>query len=622
MKRLLVVVAALLAVVLVCAWGFDSRRAPPENALVQRTRDFEGSETCRNCHAERWESWRKTYHSTMTTLPTRESVLGRFDGVEVLLFGARARPFARDGRFFFELPAYGGEPARTAEVALCVGSHRYQQYFELVDDGTHAFRRLPLVWHAVDGRWSHLNAVFLEPDRDDWGAHVATWNENCVFCHNTGPMPRMRGAAERAPDEPPHFDTKVEELGIACESCHGPGETHVAEQRGPFAKWWVELGFAELGDALDPRELPAARANAVCGQCHSQRLPDPPEKLWEFLATGPTFRPGEPLAGHVVPVRRDTPSVDATDPELFRQRFWSDGTARLSAYEYLGVTQSPCAVSERFSCNACHRMHSGDPSGMIEPEFRGDRACTQCHAELARDAAALAAHTHHAPESAGSRCLECHMPRMVYGIVDIHRSHRVESPDVARDVEGGRPNACAQCHLDKSAPWLAERMRAWWGERYAAPRSRPDGAPQDVPEALASLHAGDAVQRAVYAKAFGRADAALDARGKAWASAQLVIALGDGYPAIRTLARRALVALDGAVGLGLGDALAAYDPLAPVELRAAALRELVAAAPRLLADFARSAPPELLLDARGAVDLARVRALLDLQSEHVISIGE
>ena len=33
-----------------------------------------------------------------------------------------------------DLPATAREPARTAEVALCVGSRRYQQYFERIGE--------------------------------------------------------------------------------------------------------------------------------------------------------------------------------------------------------------------------------------------------------------------------------------------------------------------------------------------------------------------------------------------------------------------------------------------------------------------------------------------------------
>ena len=87
---------------------------------------------------------------------------------------------------------------------------------------------------------------------------------------------------------------------------------------------------------VDPLRVGQAESAALCGQCHAQRLPDPIEKIWTFLDTGPTFRPGGVLAGHVTPLTRDTPVPPPGEPDTFRQRFWSDGTARLTAYEYLG----------------------------------------------------------------------------------------------------------------------------------------------------------------------------------------------------------------------------------------------------------------------------------------------
>src|SRR6185436_12662271 len=180
------------------------------------------------------------------------------------------------------------------------------------------------------------------------------------------------------------------------------------------------------------------------------------------------------------------------------------------------------------------RMHSGDVNGQLEPEMRGDRACTQCHEAIAKN---VSAHTHHAPGSSGSRCLDCHMPRVTYGILAIHRSHRVESPDVRRDVEAGRPNACTACHADKTAIWAAARMRDFWGDHYEAPQSRPDRAPLDVPEVLASLHAGDPVARAVAVNAMGRADGAVPPRDRGFLLANTLVTLGDGYGAVRHLAR-------------------------------------------------------------------------------------
>jgi hypothetical protein len=583
--------------------------------LVRREGAYIGSRACRECHDDRHASWDATFHSSMTQLPARESVLGRFDGREVALFGAAAIPHEKDGRFSFRLPAIGGEPAREAEVALCTGSNRYQQYFERVESPSGAFRRIPLLWNAVEERWWHVNGVFLEPDSDDWSRHQSLWNENCIFCHTTAPEPRLELARAEGGTATKHFDSHVGELGIACESCHGPGADHArvyAEHRG-------DPDAVEEPAIVDPRELPQRKAVAVCGQCHSQRLPAPREKLWTYLDGGPTFRPGDTLEDHVEPVTRDTPPLDPSNPGLFRDRFWSDGTARLTAYEYLGVTRSPCFRGGRMTCSSCHVMHSGDVHGQIEPEMGGDKACTQCHAAIAED---VRAHTHHAPESAGSRCLECHMPRIVYGVLNVHRSHRIESPDARRDVEAGRPHACTLCHFDRTAEWAAKAMREWWGERYEPPRSRPDGAPLDVAEAIASLHAGDAVQRAVYARAFGRADSALSPRESAMAVAHLIVALGDGYPAIRTLARRSLMAVDARAGLGLASEIAALEPLAAPEERTRRVYALLGLFPEAARGHFDAPQVGSMLSRDFELDLVRVRALLELQSDHVISIGE
>ena len=264
-------------------------------------------------------------------------------------------------------------------------------------------------------------------------------------------------------------------------------------------------------------------------------------------------------------------------------------------------------------------MHAGDPAGQLAPDRMGDRACTQCHPAPAAD---VRAHTHHAPASSGSRCVECHMPRIVYGVLEIHRSHRVEVPDVARDVEGGRPNACTACHADRDAAWAADRMRDFWGARYRRPSGRPDGAPLDVPEALVSLHAGDPVQRAVYVTALGRLDDAWPAGARGLALANVLVGLGDAYPAVRFLARRSARALDRSLSLGLDADLAAYDVEADRDVRDPALQALLqrftAAAGRQL-----PSPPDGAFVTRDyRLELDRIRPLLGLQRGHVISVGE
>jgi predicted CXXCH cytochrome family protein len=616
----LALLCAPLAVWATLAFGFDPIAHEASQPLIHREGGYVGSAACASCHPDQHASWGRTYHRTMTQRATPEAVVGAFDGQTVTLFGASARPFREGERFFIEVP--DGAERRVAEVALAVGSRRYQQYFEEVQRGAgRCFKRLPILWHIDAQRWMHLNGVFLEPDDDDWSRHTSIWNENCIFCHNTGPQPGMLNFAARPGPAAKSYDSEVGELGIACEACHGPGATHAQAQRDPLARLAAQRAGA-AADIVEPSKLDRERATALCGQCHGQRLPQPQARIEAWMQTGPTFRPGNRLVEHVAPLQRDTPTVLASQPTLFSDRFWGDGTARLSAYELQGVTQSPCYERGKMSCNSCHTMHGGDPRGMVQPRMRGDHACTQCHDEIARD---VAAHTKHAPASSGSRCLDCHMPRMVYGILGIHRSHHIEVPDPARDGEAGRPHACTMCHADQTLAWSAQQMNRLWGKgeaRWRAPAQRLDGAPLDVPDAIASLLAGDAVQRAVYAHALGAPGLAVEPRAGAFLRVNLLATLFDAYPSVRWLARQSLLALEREAPAEVRSGLVGFDHVAPRKPREAQGHALFAA-------FARTAPARFAKERAGpfvqpdfTAAMDALVALLNLQSKRPISIGE
>jgi len=600
-------------VVVVLLFGHDPVEFRAAQPLIHRSDDFVGSETCRPCHPDHHASWKRTFHRTMTQRANPETVRGVFDGREVRYEGQAARVFRRGNRFFFDLP--DGQGRREAEVVLAVGSRRYQQYFERNEhDAGFSLRRLPFLWHIAEQRWLHLNTVFLGPDNADWEKARARWNDNCVFCHNTGPRP---GEALRvSSDGERQFDSKVAELGIACESCHGPGREHAESERSPLERYAAYAGRRHSGSIINPEELSPEREIELCGQCHGQRLPVDRAHLVKWLTTGPTYRSGERLTDHVIPVTRTTPSPAGSVPDLFKLRFWADGTPRLTAYEYQGISMSACHAKGTLKCSSCHSMHGGDPKGMIEPEMRGNEACTSCHTGIARD---VSAHTGHPRASSGSRCLECHMPRIVYGILEVHRSHHIEIPDPARDAEAGRPNACTLCHLDRSPLWAAQESRRIWGDAYRDPLFRMDGASLDLPDATASMLAGDAVQRVVYASAAGRPDAALALAEKAEVRAALAITTGDGYPSIRWMARRSLLALEQEWDTGLSAPLAGWDHT-QASTRADMARDL-------LDRVASSELPlegihPVLLHPDGSINMERILGLLDLQEDRVIDIGE
>src|SRR5260370_27118862 len=76
----------------------------------------------------------------------------------------------------------------------------------------------------------------------------------CFQCHSTAPV-KLAAANTITPAE----------LGVRCESCHGPGANH------------VKTGGAR-GTIRNPKRLDASQLNLFCGSCH----PNPPETGDEY----------------------------------------------------------------------------------------------------------------------------------------------------------------------------------------------------------------------------------------------------------------------------------------------------------------------------------------------------
>ena len=571
----------------------------------------------------------------MTQEADHNSVVGVFDGRELDYLGIVARPIERDGGFAFQYLEPGGQRvARTFPVVRTVGSRRYQQYLTRVPEGDDTYFRVHWLWHIEDQRWVHLNGAFLGPDEQRYDDHVAVWDHNCIFCHNTGPEPgiinwddlqerRRRGEAVDSANEA-RYRSEVAELGVACATCHGPGGDHASRNRNPFRRYLLHWSGRDDPTIAHPAKLDHERSTEICGQCHGQRIPENLEMVPRWVSEGPTYRAGDALADHVRPLAHDTQPFPGAASDIFALRFWADGTPRLTAYEYQGLTQSPCFQKGELSCIHCHSMHGGDVFGQLPPENRTAQACLPCHEDLVRD---VSVHTHHEPESSGSNCYNCHMPKMVYGIMEIHRSHRIENPDPAHAAKTGRPDACTSCHLDRSPRWAAEAARAWWGDLYRVPDARLDGADPILVDSVASLLGGDPVQRAVAARLIGSGDSALTSETKVFLVPALLLAMDDGYPAVRRFAHKSLKAIQDELGeaaLDLGPELRSFDFMAPAGVRARTVARLRERWTRLPKERFPTPPPNALLDAEFqlmAPEVLRLRQLAMARSK-TINIGE
>ncbi|MDW8479517.1 MAG: cytochrome c3 family protein [Xanthomonadales bacterium] len=626
----LAVGTAVLALALAGLWVRyrEARDERPDFRAVA----YVGSESCFSCHRGRHASWHRTFHRSMTQEARPESVLAPFDGRALDFQGVRTRPLREGDRFFFEYsdPATG-EIILRARVVRTVGSRRYQQYLTQDPERSPNLHRLHWLWHMGEQRFVHLNAAFLGPDHQGFDDHVSTWNQNCIFCHNTGPRPGVRNlealgrriAAGEAVDSAREleYDSSVAELGIACESCHAPGARHVEASRDPLRRLAFRLFGWDDPTIVHPARLGPWRSAQVCGQCHGQRLPPDPEALARWLSEGPDYRPGDDLHAHVTLLWPETEVPGQPGSDLFALRFWPDRTPRLTAYEYQGLLLSGGHLEAGLDCIACHSMHGGDPRGMITEAMRGPAACAGCHAA---EVAAAAGHSRH-PEPVASDCYACHMPRIVYGVMAIHRSHRIEVPRPARHAALDRPNACNQCHLERSPAWAEAALAGWRG---AAPPAAPEEAATAEAELAAALYGGDPARRAVALEAAGSLAWARSRAANRQLVPHLLLALEDPYPSSRRFARASLLAIaEGDPALApLLPALRELDWMRPLdEPRNRGLLPALWQAWRGIDKRAwGEPPPETWLDRAWLPDLARVRARVAASPKRLaaVHIGE
>jgi len=580
--------------------------------------------TCRSCHPSQYDSWHHSYHRTMTQLASPETVLGNFDGVTLHNRGRDFHLFRKGDEFWVEMVdpdwelevASSGEypnlipnpPRTTRRIVMCTGSHNQQTYWTAGKNGRELLN-FPFVWLTADQRWVPREDVFIRPPTG--GRGFDRWNNNCIECHAVAGESNLDPHSGR-------FETAVAELGISCEACHGPGDEHVAYHTSPEHRYRSHLKPGFDPTIVQPERLSARTSAEVCGQCHGMNV-----FKGEAMRAGIRYRAGDDLTETRMVLRtsdrsirteqekRDWPRlqqhVASQGPNFIPDRFWPDGMVRVSGREHNAMLDSACANGEQLSCLSCHSMHSyHDRADMLKPGMDGDGACLQCHAEFGAD---IAAHTHHAADSAGSRCMNCHMPHTTYGLLKAIRSHEIDSPSVEVAMATGRPDACSLCHIDKPLGWTADHLARWYGHTRPAMTAEQE----TISAAILWGLTGDAAQRAIIAWHMGW-DEAKQASGDGWIAPYLAVLLDDPYAAVRYIAGRSIRALPGFASLD-------YDHVAePGALRDVSLRVLGLWSATMAKENTNRAPSVLIrpdgqLDAPGVARLAAQRndARLDLR---------
>ncbi len=447
--------------------------SPPQSAITgienspQPT--FIDEQQCAGCHAQQFSMWQKSHHALAMQTATSASVLGDFQDRSFNGSGSHAHfTRAADGNFIVNTEGVDGNKT-DFPVKYVFGVAPLQQYLLELPGGK--LQALSIAWDVPQKKWFHLYPRETIPPHDPlhWTQPAQNWNFMCAECHST----EVKKNYDPARDV---YATTWFQINVGCQACHGPASKHV--QWAANAQRDQSTAALKKGFVIDLHAADSTVQIEACARCHSRRS-----------VIAPQYEYGKRL-------------LDSYRPALLDETLYhADGQQQGEVYEYGSFLQSKMA-RKGLRCSDCHNPHSA------EVKAPGNALCVTCH--NAQGAALRAgidgsglqhknydstAHHFHTPGQPGSRCVECHAPAKNYMVIDARIDHgfRIPRPDLTRKI--GTPNACNNCHQNKSPQWaLAQIQKQYpdfamgfhYGEALDAGRSAKVGAVAQLREVIGS----------------------------------------------------------------------------------------------------------------------------------------
>lgn len=406
---------------------------------------YVGSASCQSCHQTEQQQWLNSDHHKAMMLATPENVVGNFSAPP-LKHHQQETSFSKVGDQYRISTDQGTRSATTLNLQYTFGIFPLQQYLTALPGGR--WQSLPFAWDArptTQGgqHWFHLYAEesIVPGDVLHWRSPSHNANHMCIECHSTDFQKNYDPIKNT-------FQSTWTEIGVGCESCHGPGSNHLAWAKNPSDTLYQNKGWdialtsgspalwkPQTTTAIPTRTEPSNTTQIErCAQCHSRRSR--------------------------IDTRNDKEKfLDAFMPTLLDETlYFPDGQIQDEVYEYGSFLQSKMAM-HGVTCSNCHNPHSD------KIKIAGNGLCLQCHS-AEHDAPQ---HTMHATGTQGSFCVDCHMPTRTYMTVDARRDHsfRIPRPDLSATLN--TPNACTNCHTNKTNAWATEAIEKHAGTAWKTP---------------------------------------------------------------------------------------------------------------------------------------------------------
>jgi formate-dependent nitrite reductase cytochrome c552 subunit len=374
------------------ACGSDNAKV---EEIVTGPKKYIGSEQCKVCHLEHYDSWKMTLHSR-----TLQDVTENRDAVITDLNPEVIRADLKKREKDLKVPVDAIYIPKAEDIRFTQGV-QWKQRYVVAKNGT--LYIAPIEYNAWDHQW----VTYRE---DTWDKRP--WFEKCGGCHATG-VDLEKGT--------------FSETGVGCEACHGPASIHVALPKTAV--------FDKRMTIVNPSKLPAGIRTQICGSCHGNGTALKTKGVdWPV-----GFSPGRALGAF------HRPDQSIANEELF----YADRSIDRHHRQYNDWQQSVHA-HKGVSCTSCHYVHQlGLPPTQFQTVGAGSGQCLSCHTGNTNKYS----HSIHS----FSNCIGCHMPRITMSAESgaaLRHTFKLMSPERSLKARGidKMPNSCTSCHHHKNTP--------------------------------------------------------------------------------------------------------------------------------------------------------------------------
>ncbi len=393
------------------------------NRNQQVENEYAGSESCRECHEKFYQLWSPSFHG-QAMMPVNAEFIAKHQLPNSQPVDVEGNMFTvefRDSTVVMH-EKDGDELVKTYEVIWAMGGHNVYCFLTPFEKGK--LQNIPLAYDANKKEWfnypqagmRHFGGDYPDDEALPWKDALFTFNTGCYSCH----ISQLSTNYDLSSNS---YQTTWREPGINCETCHGPAGDHIQI-------------FKNLKDGEEPDRLGLISTHTfnqeqnsdACAPCHAKMFP-----------ITPSFMPGEKYFDNY-----NLTTLEDLD-------FYPDGRSLGENYTFTEWKLNPCIEESELHCVTCHTS-----SGRDRNKNNPNNTCLQCHTDRADN---IAAHTLHKPED-GLTCLSCHMPNRQFVGRFFRSDHSFRPPMPEATIKFGSPNACNQCHTDKTPEWANKIVKA------------------------------------------------------------------------------------------------------------------------------------------------------------------